>query len=158
MKRALVLLLFLAAAPLGAVTIEEILGAPFCYELIAAKGRIAWATNDRGARNVWTAEGPKFEPRQLTKFSGDDGIDLGELTFSDDGQWLAFARGGDLETNGENPTPASAAQTPPQEVWTISLRDGAVRKIAEGSEPRIQGTRVAFTAKKQLMLAPLDGS
>jgi dipeptidyl aminopeptidase/acylaminoacyl peptidase len=158
MKRAAALLLFLIAAPLGAFTIEEILGAPFSYELIASKGRIAWATNDRGARNVWTAEGPKFEPRQLTKFSGDDGVDLGELTFSADGQWIAFTRGGDLETNGESPNPASAAQTPPQEVWMISLRDGSTRKIAEGSGPRIFGSRVAFVAKKQLMLAPLDGS
>ena len=157
MKRALALLLLLVAAPLGAFTIEEILGAPFCYELVAAKGRIAWAQNERGARNVWTAEAPKFEARQLTKFTGDDGVDLGQLTISDD-EWIAFTRGGDLETNGENPNPASAAQTPAQEVWSISLRDGAVRKLAEGSEPRISGNRVAFVAKKQLMVGPLDGS
>jgi dipeptidyl aminopeptidase/acylaminoacyl peptidase len=154
----LVFFLLLITAPLGAFSIEDILSAPSPYELIAAKGRLAWAMNERGARNVWTAEGPKFEPRQLTKFQGDDGVDLGELTFSADGQWIAFTRGGDLETNGESPNPASAAQTPPQEVWTISLRDGSVRKIGEGSEPRISGSRVAFVAKKQLMLAPLDGS
>ena len=158
MKRVLALALFLVAAPLGAFTIEEILSAPFCYELHAAKNRIAWIVNDRGARNVWTAEGPKFEARPLTKFSGDDGVDLGELTISADGAWIAFKRGGDLETSGEGPNPASAAQTPPQEVWTISLGDGAVRKIGEGSGPQISGTRVVFTAKKQLMLAPLDGS
>jgi len=158
MKRALALLLLFFAAPLGAFTIEEILSAPFNYELHAAKGRIAWIANDRGARNVWTAEAPKFEPRQLTKFTGDDGVDVGELTISDDAQWIAFTRGGDLETSGENPNPAGAAQTPPQEVWTISLRDGAARKIAEGSAPRISGSRLAFVAKKQLMLAPLDGS
>ena len=153
-----VLLLFFLAAPLSALTIEQVLSAPFNYELHGAKGRIAWIANDRGARNVWTAEAPKFEPRQLTKFTGDDGVDLGELTISDDAQWIAFTRGGDLETNGENPNPAGAASTPPQEVWTISLRDGAARKIAEGSGPRIYGSRVAFAAKKQLMLAPLDGS
>ena len=157
MKRALLLLLFIAA-PLGAVTIDEVLSAPFCYELTAAKGRIAWICNDRGARNVWTAEAPKFEPRQLTTFTGDDGVDLGELTLSDDGAWIAFTRGGDLEVGGENPNPASAAQTPPQEVWSVALRDGIVRKVGEGSEPRIAGNRVAFTAKKQLMLAPLDSS
>jgi dipeptidyl aminopeptidase/acylaminoacyl peptidase len=158
MKRALALLLLFAAASLRALTIDDALSAPFCYELTEAKGRIAWICNDRGARNVWTAEAPKFEPRQLTKFTGDDGVDLGELTISGDGAWIAFTRGGDLEVGGENPNPASAAQTPPQEVWSIALRDGAVRKVGEGSEPRIAGNRVAFVAKKQLMLAPLDGS
>ena len=54
MKRALLLLLFLAAAPLGALTIDEILSAPFCYELTAAKG---WQLNvhaigDAGNRTV----------------------------------------------------------------------------------------------------------
>ncbi len=157
MKRALALLLFLAAAPLSALTIDEVLSAPFCYGLTAAKGRIAWICNDRGSRNVWTAEAPKFEPRQLTKFTGDDGVDLGELTISSDAQWIAFTRGGDLEVGGENPNPASAVETPPQEVWVVSLRDGAVRNVGEGSGPRIAGNRVAFMAKKQLMLAPLDG-
>ncbi len=152
------LLLLFLAAPLSALTIDDALSAPFCYELRAAKNRIAWICDDRGARNVWSAVGPKFEAQQLTKFSGDDGVDFGELTISDDGEWIALTRGGDLETAGENPNPAGAAQTPPQEVWTIALRDGAVRKIAEGSGPQISGTRVAFTAKKQLMLAPLDGS
>jgi dipeptidyl aminopeptidase/acylaminoacyl peptidase len=159
MKRAFALLLLvLAAAPLGALTVDEILSAPFCYALTAAKERIAWIANDGGARNVWTAEAPKFEARRLTRFTGDDGVDLGELTISDDGQWIAFTRGGDLEVGGENPNPAGAASTPPQEVWTVSLHDGTVREIGEGSEPRISGSRVAFVAKKQLMLAPLDGS
>ena len=108
MKRALALLLLFLAAPLGALTIDEVLSAPFCYELKAARTRVAWICNERGARNVWTAEGPKFEARQLTKFMGDDGVDVGELAISGDGEWIAFTRGGDLEVGGENPNPASA--------------------------------------------------
>jgi hypothetical protein len=32
----------------------------------AAASRIAWLANDRGRRNVWVAEAPRWEPRQLT--------------------------------------------------------------------------------------------
>ena len=164
MKRALVTLLALVALPLLAdekrFSLEDILGAPYVHELIAAKGRIAWIANDRGSRNVWTAQGPKWEPRQLTKFNGDDGVDVGELTFSVDGQWLAFTRGGDLEIGAEAPNPASVATPPEQQVWTISLRDGAVHTIAEGRHPAIspRGDRVAFEAKKQIFVSPIDGS
>jgi len=163
MKRAAVLLLALIALPLLAAdkrfSLEDILGAPFVSDLHSAAGRITWIANERGARNVWVAEGPAYEPRQLTKFAGDEGIDLGELTISRDGSWIAFTRGGDLEIGSEGPNPASLATPPEQDVWTIS-RDGAVRMIGEGRHPSIspRGDRLAFEAKKQLMLAPLDGS
>lgn len=164
MRRALTAVLLLLTATALAdekrFSLEDVLSAPFIDQLCSTKGRIAWVANDRGARNVWTAESPKFEPRQLTKFAGDEGIDLGQLTISRDGKWVAFTRGGDLEFGAENPNPASLAVTPEQDVFTVSLADGAVHRIGEGRSPVIApgGNRVAFIAKKQLMVAPLDGS
>ena len=43
-------------------TVEQIKSYPFPNELTASAtgSRIAWAFNERGARNVWAAEGPEF--------------------------------------------------------------------------------------------------
>src|SRR5436190_18799928 len=60
-------------------SIQDILGAPFPSGLIAATGkpRVAWVLNERGARNIWVADGPEFKGRRLTAVTADDGQDLG---------------------------------------------------------------------------------
>src|SRR5215211_728176 len=52
----------------GSFTLEQIKSYPFPNELTASAtgSRIAWAFNERGARNVWVAEGPDFKARRLT--------------------------------------------------------------------------------------------
>ena len=56
-------------------TIEQILGAPFPTQLTSAHqgSRIAWVFADRGAQNVWIADGPAFAPRRVTDYTGDTG-------------------------------------------------------------------------------------
>ena len=51
-------------------TFEQIKSYPFPNELTASAtgSRIAWAFNERGARNVWVAEGPDFKARRLTNY------------------------------------------------------------------------------------------
>jgi len=51
-----------AASAAASFTIEQIKGYPFPDELTtSAQGaHIAWAFNERGARNVWVADGPDF--------------------------------------------------------------------------------------------------
>ena len=51
-------------------TMEQIKSYPFPNELTASAtgSRIAWAFNERGARNVWVAEGPDFKARRLTNY------------------------------------------------------------------------------------------
>jgi hypothetical protein len=51
-------------------TLGQIKSYPFPNELTAAAtgSRIAWALNERGARNVFVAEGPDFRARQLTSY------------------------------------------------------------------------------------------
>jgi hypothetical protein len=55
------------AGPAG-VTPEQILSYPFPTHLAAASkaGRLAWALNEQGCRNIWVAEAPMFAARQLT--------------------------------------------------------------------------------------------
>jgi dipeptidyl aminopeptidase/acylaminoacyl peptidase len=79
------------------------------------------------------------------------------LSFTADGETIVFVRGGDFTDSA--PNPASSPETVETAVWIASVRDGAVRKIADGSAPAIapKGDRVAFTAKRQLFVAPLAG-
>ena len=48
-------------------TLDQVLGAPFASDLVAAHrgNSVAWIVNQRGARNVWVAAGPSWQPRQL---------------------------------------------------------------------------------------------
>ncbi|MGB9469957.1 MAG: hypothetical protein WBQ59_11465, partial [Candidatus Acidiferrum sp.] len=69
-RLAAVLLMSLCARGIsaqGSFTLEQILSAPFNSNLVAAKSvnRIAWASNQRGKRDIWIAEGPSFAARQL---------------------------------------------------------------------------------------------
>jgi dipeptidyl aminopeptidase/acylaminoacyl peptidase len=162
MKRSTAALLFLIAAAAHAqrFSLEDVLSAPFHSDLIAAsaKGRIAWVANAEGVRNIWIADAPSFAPRQVTKYDADDGIDIGELSFTPDGEAIVFTRGGDLHTGGDTaPNVASRPEITESAVWMVTARDGVLRKIGEGGSPQIspKGDRVAYTAKRQLFVAPL---
>jgi len=161
MRRLIVLLFFLAAS-VRAFTLEEVMSLPFATELHASpvKNRLVWLQNTRGARNLWVAEGPQWRARQLTKYDGDDGTDIGEISFTHDGESIVYTRGGDLETGGENTNPRSKPEGVEQSIFVVSFRDGGVRKLADGHEAAVspRGNRVVFVAKKELWSVPLDGS
>src|ERR1700722_5609191 len=90
------------AAPAGApLTLKEALSYSFVTGIVSAEhaDRIAWARDVRGVHNVWMAQGPAFQPRQVTSFTADDGQELTWLTFSPDGTRLVWVRGGDHDAN-----------------------------------------------------------
>ena len=159
MKRFAALLFVATVAGAAQFSLEDVLSAPFASDLVTApaNGRIAWAVNAEGVRNIWVADAPEYKARQLTKYDVDDGIDIHELELTPDGESIVFVRGGDFTDIA--PNPASSPETVEAAVWVVSVRDGAVRKIADGREPQIspKGDRVAFTAKRQLFVAPLTG-
>src|SRR5689334_20061426 len=88
------LLLACCAPPCAAqgrgFTLEQVLSSPFPADLVAARrgARVAWTFDAEGRRNVWVAEGPQFQARQLTRYERDDGQELSELAFSADGNWV----------------------------------------------------------------------
>ncbi len=118
-------------------TIEQILSAPFPSDLVAAPTgeRIAWVFNAEGKRNIWVAEGPSFQARQLTKYNEDDGQELTNLSFTRDGQFVVYVRGGDDNQMGEVPNPTSDPQGALQAVFAVSFAKGEVAPIALGNEP-----------------------
>ena len=160
--------LLLLAAPLAAqtpaFTIEQVLGAPFPTELIAApaKGRIAWVFNARGNRNVWVAEpgaDGSYVARAVTTYSGDDGQEVGELAWSPDGETIVYARGSLTPGEGTNPRSLPSGDLGP-EIYAVSVHGGAPRKLGDGLAPTVspKGDIVAYESGGHIWAAHLDGS
>ena len=145
-------------------TVEQILGFPSPENLVASPvgSTIAWTFNERGARNVYVAEGPSFEARKVTAYAEDDGQELTQLAFSRDGRTLVYVRGGDHGGRpAENaPNPAGDPVQPRVQIWSVPVGGGTPKILAEGDSPAISpdGTRVAFTRTRQIWIVPMDGS
>ena len=146
----------------AAFTLDEIMGAPFPSELIAAPaGRaVAWVYDAQGTRNVWVADSPGATPgHQLTSFTGDEGFNIGDLVWSSDAASLAFTRGGTLEDEA----PTNIGSTPegplPREVWVVAASGGTARKLGPGHSPCFSpdGSQVLFVDKKRIMTAAVSG-
>jgi dipeptidyl aminopeptidase/acylaminoacyl peptidase len=146
----------------AAFTLDDIMAAPFPSELIAAPaGRaVAWVYDAQGARNVWVADSPGTAPgHPVTSFTGDEGFNIGDLTWSPDAKSLAFTRGGTLEDEA----PTNINSTPegplPREVWVVSASRGTPHKLGPGHSPCFSpdGSHVLFVDKKRIMTAAVSG-
>ncbi len=140
--------------------LEQVMSSPFPSGLVAAKGGFAWVSNARGARNIWVAEPPAYNGRQVTNYIQDDGQDIGELDSTPDGKTIVYTRGGDLEFPEQSyPNPANNPAGVEQNVWAISVAGGAPRKLGEGHSPPVSpdGKQVAFVFKDQIWLAGIEG-
>jgi dipeptidyl aminopeptidase/acylaminoacyl peptidase len=144
-----------------AFTLEEIMSTPFPSGLTAAAegGAIAWVQNERGIRNIWTAQPPAYTGKQLTQFSEDDGVALGSLRFSADGNELVFVRGGAPNRQGEIPNPRSEPTARERALWVVSIDGGEVRRRTEGSAPEVspKGDSLVFLKDNQVWHLSLKG-
>jgi len=156
------------ARPAASFTLAQMLDYPFTAELAAAPrgSRIAWTVNLRGVRNVWTADGPGYEPRQITSYTADDGQELTNVSVSPDGQFVVYVRGGDHDANWDaegnlQPNPSRSPAQPTLQIW-VAPTTGAVapRLLTECDAPVIspRGDRMAFIKNHQVWTVPLDGS
>ena len=148
-----------ALAQTPSFTIDAALSAPFPSGLTAAPagGRIAWIFDAQGSRNIWVGEpaaNGTLASRQLTRFTGDVGVEIGTVAWTFDGQAVVFERGGE-----PNPRDLPLGSTPEQ-LWTISLSDTTPRLIGEGSSPAMapKASMVAYVARNSIVVSPLDGS
>jgi len=146
-------------------TVVQIKSYPFPNELAAAPSgsRIAWALNEQGLRNVWVAEGPDFKPRRLTNYTTDDGQELTSISFSRDGKYVVYVRGGDHGSNFDASVPVNPTESPSGfkvQVWSVPFEGGEPKPLAEGDDPLVspKGGRVAFTHNREIWIAPVDGS
>jgi dipeptidyl aminopeptidase/acylaminoacyl peptidase len=157
-----VLLLLVAAASSGAqsqthATIDQFLSAGFPSELVSAKrtDRVAWLGWERGKRNVYAAAAPAFAPQRLTKFLEDDGIELSNLTISDDGSTVAFIRGGAPNTVGWMANPRANPDGIERAIWVAKTNGTGAWRLSLGNTPALSpdGKWVVFARDSQIYRA-----
>ena len=148
------------ASGTGPYTIEQILAPAYPVQVTAAKAaeRIAWIAYERGMRNVYTAEGPEFEPVRLTAVETDDGNDMTDVALSDDGSIAVFVRGHAPNRDGWIANPASRADGTERAIWGVRSSGGPAWRIAQGANPALSpnGRWVLFTSDGQIHRAPVD--
>jgi dipeptidyl aminopeptidase/acylaminoacyl peptidase len=108
--------------------------------------RIAWVLNHSGNRNIYFQDG-SGPIAALTNYTGDDGQEISELTFSPDGNQLLFVRGGSANRAGQFPNPASLAEGAEQAIWLIELQNAnKLTRMARGYRPRFlpDGKKIIF--------------
>ncbi len=159
-----------AARQAGSFTLEQIMSYSFPSNLVAAPrgNRIAWVFNSRGRRNIWVAscaepcnDAARFTARQLTRYTEDDGQDLGALQFTEDGRFIVYVRGGPRNQAGEVPNPASDILGAEQAIWVVSWAGGPPRRIDAGSNLEVSSLAspvVAYTKDGKLWIAPVNGA
>ena len=104
-----------AQTPPHPFSLEQVLSSPFPTNLVAAgptndhAGRIAWVFSAKGEHNVWIADAPNFEARQVTHYVGDDGMPIAALKLTPDGRTVVYARGSEANSAGEIADPTSSA-------------------------------------------------
>jgi Tol biopolymer transport system component len=156
-----------AAQSTAPFTLDDILSYPFPDNLISAPAgnAIAWTFNERGHRNVYVATAPEFAARRVTAYLADDGQELTGLSFSHDGKWVVYTRGG---AHGSNfpaegnlaPNPSSSPLQPKMQVWSVPAAGGAPLLLGDGDAPVVapRTNMVAFERERRIWTAPIDGS
>jgi len=136
-SRLLCLAILITSGACAQFTIEQALSSAFPWEMASARksNRVAWVTSWNGPWNIWMAEGPSYEGRQITKYNDDDGQEISQLAWTAGGQRLLFVRGGSPNRSGEVPNPASNPKGADQSVWIIDAAGGEPRKLGEGAGP-----------------------
>lgn len=146
---------------------DSVLGFPFPDNLVAAPSgsTVAWTFNEKGLRNIYAAEGPDFAARRITAYASDDGQELTNLSFSDEGKTIVYVRGG---AHGSNwpaegnlmPDPTGNPVQQKMQVWSVEIAGGSPVLLGDGDQPVIapRTRRVAFLRDRRIWIAPLDGS
>ena len=152
----------LTPASAQSFTLQQVMSGTFNSELQASpKGsRVVWMANQEGKRNVWIAElwSGNFAARQLTAYTADDGQDIGDITWTPDGQSVVYVYGGDFEFPGRpDPNPALLAGGVEQTIFIVPVDGGKPRPVAAGRSPSISpdGKSVAFLSKEGIWSASL---
>ncbi len=166
-----VLSIAIAAATASAAdfTLAQVMSTPFPSNLTAAAhaARVAWVFDERGARNVWVADGPNFVARRVTHYPEDDGEPIASLRLTPDGRTVVYVRGSEANQQGRIADPTSALTARKQSVWAVDVDSGSTRMLGEMGcgeegcedvEISPDGQFAVWAARKQLWIAPVSGA
>jgi len=143
--------------------LAEALALPVASGLAGARDvpLFAWIENEAGVRNILVA-GRGQQARRLTAFAGDDGQEVSQLAFSNDGASLAFVRGGDEEYPDQEDwsNTGAAPFAPAQQLFLVPVAGGPPLAIGQGHAPAFSpdGSRIAFTRRGEIWLWPRGGA
>jgi dipeptidyl-peptidase-4 len=150
-----------APAPAKALhtpSMAQFMSAGYPLELVAAKkaDRIAWISNDKGLRNVFTAAAPGFKAVRVTAFLKDDGVDTTQLAISDDGTTVSFTRGHGMNRDGWVANPEADPNGVERAIWTAQTTGGAAWRLTPGQNGLLSpdGRYVAFAQDGQIFRVP----
>jgi len=146
----------------SAQNIDAYLSVPFPSQLVASRdgNTVAWVFNNKGVRNIFLARAPVFGTRQVTAFNSEDGLEINDLTLSDDGRRVLFVKGNGRNGAGEAANPARIQTAAVQTLWSINSEGDSLRSIGPGVYPKCSpdNRQVAFINEGQIYLAPASGS
>jgi dipeptidyl aminopeptidase/acylaminoacyl peptidase len=129
-------------------TMADFLSVPFPSNMTASgDGKvIAWVFNDQGQRNVFYAKAPDFSAKKLTEHQGDEGLDLGPVVFSPDGNTMLYVRGNSRNSSGQAANPAQLQINTDKKIYAVNLQSGKSRWFTPGASPVFSpdGKQVAF--------------
>jgi dipeptidyl aminopeptidase/acylaminoacyl peptidase len=143
-------------------SLEQVLSYAFPSGLVMAPdgGRIAWLVNERGRRDVWVAEAPRWEPRRVTRYDEDDGRDLSALRFLPDGRRLIYIRGHGTNMDGEVANPTSDIAGASRDLWLVDVRGGEPVRLGPAVNAVVAptGGRIAWVDGRSALLLDLDAA
>src|SRR5437879_9915647 len=76
-----------AGAHPAAFTLNDVMQAPFAWDMVAAPtgAAVAWVFNAKGCRNIWVADpSHAAKRRRIPPYPEDDGSDIAELARSEE--------------------------------------------------------------------------
>jgi dipeptidyl aminopeptidase/acylaminoacyl peptidase len=161
MKKYFLLIIYISQIA-SAQTIENLLSPPFPTGLTAsADGKnIAWVFNNKGSRNIFLANSSAFNAKQITNYSGDDGMEINSVCLNTDGSKIVFVRGNTNNNRGEPANPAFLQTSTERILWVMDNDGKSLRKIAVGSSPEISpdGKTMVYLSGGQIWTASLTDS
>lgn len=131
---------------------------PLSLTAAAKADRVAWKTYEKGMRNVYTAAAPSWKPVNLTRYTEDNGLEIGNISLSDDGSIAVFVRGAAPNARGWVANPSHDPNGPERAIWAVrTTGGGAPWKVAVGGAPVLSpdGKAVLYVQDGQIYRAPV---
>jgi dipeptidyl aminopeptidase/acylaminoacyl peptidase len=117
---------------------QDLLAAPIAYTPVRsgdgqAIAYITWEATERAIYHMRLGD----PARRIVHYPGDDGSDLSQVASSDEGEAIAYVRGGAPNDDGDSPNPRSEPDPPTRQVWIVRSRaSDTPRLLGEGTAPR----------------------